>query len=215
MTIGSPTCHWPDPSGNERRRNGGAMKKGALLVGYARVSKADDQATAAQVKAVRQAGCKRIFEEKASGGRWDQPQLHKAWSNSGEGDVLVVWKLDRLSRSLKDLLHIMEGVRDAGAGFRSITEAVDTTTSAGRMVMQMLGSFAEFERSMVRERTRAGLAAARERGVKVGRPAKLSRRQQQEVIRTVRDGSKTAADAARLFGLHRSNITRLLARATD
>jgi len=79
----------------------------------------------------------------------------------------------------------------------------------------MLGSFAEFERSMVRERTRAGLAAARERGVKVGRPAKLSRRQQQEVTRTVRDGSKTAADAARLFGLHRSNITRLLARATD
>jgi DNA invertase Pin-like site-specific DNA recombinase len=119
--------------------------------------------------------------------------------------VLVVWKLDRLSRSLKDLLHIMERVRDAGAGFRSITEAVDTTTSVGRMVMQMLGSFAEFERSMVRERTRAGLAAARDRGVKVGRPAKLSRHQQEEVIRTVRDGSKTAADAARLFGLHRSN----------
>ena len=83
------------------------------------------------------------------------------------------------------------------------------------MVMQMLGSFAELERSMVRERTRAGLAAARDRGVKVGRPAKLSRHQQEEVIRTVRDGSKTAADAARLFGLHRSNIARLLARATD
>src|ERR1700738_1084708 len=89
-------------------------------------------------------------------------------------DSLVVWKLDRLSRSLKDLLHIMEQIRDAGAGFRSVTEAVDTTTSAGRMVMQMLGSFAEFERSMVRERTRAGLAAARDRGVRVGRPAKLS-----------------------------------------
>ena len=83
------------------------------------------------------------------------------------------------------------------------------------MVMQMLGSFAEFERSMVRERTRAGLAAARDRGVKVGRPAKLSRRQQEEVIRTVRNGSKTAADAGWLFGLHRSNITRLLARFTE
>ena len=81
--------------------------------------------------------------------------------------------------------------------------------------MQMLGSFAEFERSMVRERTRAGLAAARDRGVRVGRPAKLSRHQQEEVIRAVRDGSKTAADAARLFGLHRSNITRLLARANE
>ena len=86
--------------------------------------------------------------------------------------MLVVWKLDRLSRSLKDLLHIMGRVREAGAGFRSLTEAVDTTTAAGRIMMQMLGSFAEFERSMVRERTRVGLAAARDRGVKVGRPAK-------------------------------------------
>ena len=88
-----------------------------------------------------------------------------------------------------------------------------TTTSAGRMLMQMLGSFAEFERSMVRERTRAGLAAARDRGARLGRPAKLSAHQQQEVIKAVRDGSKTAADAARLFGLHRSNITRLLERS--
>ena len=101
----------------------------------------------------------------------------------------------------------------AATGFRSLTEAVDTTTAANRMMMQMPGSFAEFERSMVRERTRAGLVAARDRGVKVGRPAKLSPHQQREIIRTVRDGSKTAADAARLFGLHRSSITRLLARA--
>lgn len=150
--------------GVKMQGNGITMKKGSLLIGYARVSKADDQDTAAQVKALRQAGCKRIFEEKASGGRWDRPQLHKALEQLREGDVLVVWKLDRLSRSLKDLLHIMEQVQDAGAGFRSVTEAVDTTTSAGRMVMQMLGSFAEFERSMVRERTRAGLAAARDRG---------------------------------------------------
>jgi DNA invertase Pin-like site-specific DNA recombinase len=189
------------------------MKKSGLLLGYARVSKADDQDNAAQVKALRLAGCKRVFEEKASGSRWDRPQLHNVLGQLREGDVLVVWKLDRLSRSLKDLLHIMEQVSDAGAGFRSITEAVDTTTSAGRMVMQMLGSFAEFERSMIRERTRAGLAAARDRGTRLGRPAKLSPHQQQEVIKAVRDGSKTAADAARLFGLHRSNITRLLERS--
>ena len=189
------------------------MKKGGLLLGYARVSKADDQDNAAQVKALRLAGCKRVFEEKASGGRWDRPQLHNVLGQLREGDVLVVWKLDRLSRSLKDLLHIMEQVSDAGAGFRSITEAVDTTTSAGRMVMQMLGSFAEFERSMVRERTRAGLAAARDRGARLGRPAKLSAHQQQEVIKAIRDGSQTAAEAARLFGLHRSNITRLLERS--
>jgi DNA invertase Pin-like site-specific DNA recombinase len=191
------------------------VKKGALLLGFARVSKADDQDTGAQVKALRQAGCKRIFEEKASGGRWHRPELHRALGQLREGDVLVVWKLDRLSRSLKDLLHILEQVHATGARFRSLTEGVDTTTSAGRMVMQMLGSFAEFERSMVRERTRAGLAAARDRGVKVGRPAKLSPHQQQEIIRTVRAGSKTAADAARLFGLHRSSITRLLARAVE
>jgi DNA invertase Pin-like site-specific DNA recombinase len=147
-------------------------KNNSLLIGYARVSKADAQDTVVQVKALPQAGCKRIFEEKASGGRWDRPELHRALQHLREGDVLVVWKLDRLSRSLKDLLHIMGRVREAGAGFRSLTEAVDTTTAAVRMMMQMLGSFAEFERSMVRERTWAGLAAARDRGVKVGRPAK-------------------------------------------
>ena len=88
-----------------------------------------------------------------------------------EGDVVVVWKLDRLSRSLKDFLLILEKIEKAGAGFRSVTEHVDTTTSAGRMMMQMLGSFAEFERSMIRERTRAGLAAAKEDGRALGRPA--------------------------------------------
>jgi len=118
----------------------------------------------------------RLWDAPPSGGRWDRPELHRALQHLREGDVLVVWKLDRLSRSLKDLLHIMGRVREAGAGFRSLTEAVDTTTAAGRMMMQMLGSFAEFERSMVRERTRAGLAAARDRGVKVGRPAKLKTR---------------------------------------
>jgi len=163
------------------------MKQRGLLIGYTRVSKAEDQDTAAQVKALRLAGCIRIFEENASGGRWDRPELHKALEQLREGDLLVVWKLDRLSRSLKDLLKIMERVQDTGAGFRSITEAGDTTTAAGRMLMQMLGSFAEFERSMVWERTRTGLVAARERGARLGRPAKLSAHQQQEVIRSIRE----------------------------
>src|ERR1700730_6742928 len=103
------------------------MKKGALLIGYARISKADDQDTAAQVKALRQAGCKRIFAEKASGGRWDRPQPQNALEEWRGGEVVVVGKLDRVSRALKALLHIMEQVQDAGAGFRSVTEAVDTT----------------------------------------------------------------------------------------
>ena len=117
-----------------------------MLVGYARVSRADDQDTLAQVQALTAAGCHRIYEEKASGGRWERPELHRALEQLRDGDVLVVWKLDRLSRSLKDLIAIIEKIEQNRAGFRSLTEAVDTTTPAGRMLTQMLGSFAEFER---------------------------------------------------------------------
>ena len=114
-----------------------------MLIGYARVSKLDQQDTRAQAKELKRAGCKRIFEESVSGGRWDRPELHRALDQLREGDVLIVWKLDRLSRSLKDLLHILEKITQSKAGFRSLTEAIDTTTSAGRMMLQMLGAFAE------------------------------------------------------------------------
>jgi DNA invertase Pin-like site-specific DNA recombinase len=181
-----------------------------MLIGYARVSKTDQQDTRAQVKALKEAGCKRIFEESASGGRWDRPELHRALDHLRNGDVLVVWKLDRLSRSLKDLLHILEKITEAGGGFRSITEHVDTTTSAGRMMLQMLGAFAEFERSMVRERTRMGLKAARERGRIGGRKPTLKANQRAEIIEMVNSGTKSAAEAARLFNVHRSTISRLL-----
>ena len=95
-----------------------------MLLGYARVSKADDQDTTVQVGALKAAGCKRVFEEKASGGRWDRPELHRLLEQLRQGDTLVVWKLDRLSRSLKDLLHILEKIEAAGTGFRSLTEAI-------------------------------------------------------------------------------------------
>ena len=182
-----------------------------MLIGYARVSRTDDQDTLAQVQALRAAGCDRLYEEKASGGRWDRPELHRALEQLREGDILVVWKLDRLSRSLKDLIAIIEKIEQNRAGFRSLTEAVDTTTPAGRMLTQMLGSFAEFERAMIRERTRAGLAAARSQGRRGGRPPKLLEPQRAEVIRMVRAGKKTPAEAARLFGVNRSTISRLLA----
>src|SRR5213594_2388085 len=132
-----------------------------MLIGYARVS-TDDQDTAAQVAALKKAGCERIYREKASGGRWDRPELHRLLDQLRKGDVLVVWKLDRLSRSLRDVLTIMERLGESGAGFRSLTEAIDTTTPAGRMMMQMVGAFAEFERAMLKERTKAGLDAARD-----------------------------------------------------
>jgi DNA invertase Pin-like site-specific DNA recombinase len=184
-----------------------------MLIGYARVSKIDQQDTRAQVKALKDAGCKRIFEENASGGRWDRPELHKALEHLRGGDVLVIWKLDRLSRSLKDMLLILEKITEAGTGFRSLTEHIDTTTPAGRMMLQMLGAFAEFERSMVRERTRLGLQAARERGRIGGRRPKLKQNQREEVIHLVTSGTKSAAEAARLFDVHRSSVSRLLAIA--
>src|ERR1022692_162798 len=127
-----------------------------MLIGYARVS-TNDQETATQVAALKAAGCERIYREKASGGRWDRPELHRLLDQLREDDVLVVWKLDRLSRSLRDVLTIMERLTETKAGFRSLTEAIDTTTPAGRMMMQMVGAFAEFERAMLRERTKAGL----------------------------------------------------------
>ena len=129
--------------------------------------------------------------------------------------MLVVWKLDRLSRSLRDVLTIMERLRDSGAGFRSLTEAIDTTTAAGRMMMQMVGAFAEFERAMLKERTKAGLDAAREEGRIGGRRPKLSERQQAEVRKMVAKGDKTAADAARLFKVHPATVSRLLARPSS
>lgn len=183
-----------------------------MLLGYARVS-TTEQDTAAQVAALKAAGCERIFREKASGGRWERPELHRLLDQLREGDVLVVWKLDRLSRSLRDVLIIMERLGEAGVGFRSLTEAIDTTTPAGRMMMQMVGAFAEFERAMLRERTRAGLEAARRDGRIGGRRRKLSSQQQAEITRMVSGGEKTAADAARLFKVHPSTVSRLLAQA--
>ena len=115
---------------------------GALL-GYARVSKGDEQNNALQTKVLEAAGCRRLFEEAASGGRWDRPELHRLLDHLREGNTVVVWKLDRLSRSLKDVLHIMERISTVGAGFRSITENIETTTPAGRMMMQMVGAFAD------------------------------------------------------------------------
>src|SRR5438045_243956 len=130
-----------------------------MQIGYARVS-TDDQDTAVQVAALKTAGCERIYREKASGGRWDRPELHRLLDQLRKGDVLVVWKLDRLSRSLRYVLTIMEGLAEARARFRSLTGAIDTTTPAGRMMMQMVGALAEF-RAMLKERTKAGLDAAR------------------------------------------------------
>src|SRR2546426_1667348 len=180
-----------------------------MLIGYARVS-TNDQETATQVAALKAAGCERIYREKASGGRWDRPELHRLLDQLRKGDVLVVWKLDRLSRSLRDVLTIMERLGEGKTGFRSLTEAIDTTTPAGRMMMQMVGAFAEFERAMLRERTKAGLDSARREGRIGGRRPKLTPQQQSEIREMVSKGHKTAAAAARLFKVHPATISRRL-----
>src|SRR5580698_9825323 len=183
-----------------------------MLIGYARVS-TDEQDTTSQVAALKAAGCERIYREKASGGRWDRPELHRLLDQLRKGDVLVVWKLDRLSRSLRDVLTIMERLGEAGAGFRSLTEAIDTTTAPGRMMMQMVGAFAEFERAILRERTKVGLDSARKQGRIGGRRPKLRPNQQDEIVTMVSTGTKTAADAARLFNVHPATVSRILSRA--
>jgi len=182
-----------------------------MLLGYLRISKGDGQSTAPQRRALHEAGCKRFFEEMASGGRWDRPELHRLLDQLRDGDTVVVWKLDRLSRSLKDVLHIMEKIATAGAGFRSLTENIDTTTPAGRMMMQMVGSFAEFERAMIRERTSAGLIAARAEGRVGGRRPKLTAAQRADVAENVTSGRRTAAEMARLYKVSEPTISRLMA----
>lgn len=182
-----------------------------MLIGYARVSKGDEQSNKAQARALSEAGCKRVFEEKASGGRWDRPELHRMLDQLRDGDTVVVWKLDRLSRSLKDVLHLMDRIAGAGAGFRSLTEAIDTTTAAGRMMMQMVGSFAEFERAMIRERTTSGLAQARAEGRIGGRRKKLDPKKRREIAESVLSGRKSGAEMARLYDISEPTVSRIVA----
>lgn len=144
------------------------------LIGYARVS-TDEQDTAAQVAALRAAGCNVIVEDKASGGNRDRPNLARAIVRAGQGDTLIVVRIDRLARSLSHLLEIVETLRGKGAYFRSINDPIDTSSAQGMLMTQMLGAFAEFERALIRERTRAGLKAAVERGAKPGNPKMRAR----------------------------------------
>lgn len=141
----------------------------------------------------------------------DRPKLLAMIDPLRDGDMVVVWKLDRLSRSPKDMLPIMERIKIAGSGFRSLTEAINTTTAAGRMVMQMVGSFAEFARAMVRERTRAGRAQARPERMIGGRRRKLTEQQRRAIPEAVVSGRKSGADMARLYDASEPSASRIVA----
>jgi DNA invertase Pin-like site-specific DNA recombinase len=177
------------------------------LIGYARVSTLD-QDPALQLDALSTAGCKRTYVDHASGAKTDRPELAKAIDYARDGDVLVVWKLDRLGRSLPHLIAITGDLRTRGVQFRSLTEGIDTTTPAGRMYFHMLGALAEFERDLIRERTMAGLSAARARGRKGGRHPSLTSSQQKAVRALWGEREHTYDELAQMFKVSRSTIAR-------
>jgi len=179
-----------------------------MKIGYARVS-TQEQNLDLQLQALRQAGCKRIFREKVSRASRQRPEFQRMLDQIREGDTIVVWKLDRLARSTRDLLETMETIREAGARFQSLSEPwADTTTHAGKMIMTVFAGIAEFERDLIRERTAAGRRAAKSRGVRFGRPPKLNAEQEQLVRRLI-SGGKPVSEVARTFNVHVATIYRL------
>ena len=179
------------------------------LRGYARVSTID-QDTGLQLRALRAAGARKIVEETRSGAL-ERPQLELLLSRLQPGDTLVVYKVDRLARSLAELLRILQIVSDKGATFRSLTEPIETASPAGRMLVQLLGAFAEFERAIIRERCAAGMVVARQRGVRFGRPPKLTDAQKAKAAKLAERGETIKAIAARM-GCSRDTIARALGR---
>jgi DNA invertase Pin-like site-specific DNA recombinase len=183
-----------------------------LIYGYARVS-TQDQELSTQIDALHNVGVEHIFEEKRSGGDTKRAELEKVLTLLGPGDTLVVYKLDRIARSLRHLLLILDRLSAQGAQFRSLTETIDTNTAAGRMMMQIVGAFAEFELEMIRERTKAGLHAAMRRGSKPGRPRAMRPDEEREAVQLVTSGQATKSAVARKFGTHISSVKRALHRA--
>jgi len=180
-----------------------------MLIGYARVS-TQDQNPEMQLDALDRAGCGKIFTEKASGAQRDRPQLKAALEYMRPGDTLVVWKLDRLARSLKQLIETIEGLEERKIGLHSLTESIDTTTSGGRLVFHIFASLAEFERSIIRDRTRSGLDAARRRGRTGGRPPALSEQDVQAAKALLRDPEITVEEVAERLNVAPSTLYRHL-----
>ena len=185
-----------------------------MLIGYARVS-TDDQYLRLQRAALKEAGCTRTFEEKISGAKRDRPQLTKMIEQLRDDDTVVVTRLDRLARSTRDLLDIAEKLKEAGAGLRSLAEPwADTTSPAGRMVLTVFAGIAEFERELIHQRTSTGRVAAKARGVRFGRPPKLTPDQIALGERLVSEGT-SVREAAKLLKCHHATLYRALAAAAS
>jgi len=174
-------------------------------IGYARVS-TDDQHLELQRDALSQAGCSMIYEETISGKSAVRPELEQCRKALRAGDTLVVWRLDRLGRSLPDLVQIIADLEQRGIGFESLAEKIETSSAAGKLVFHVFGALAEFERSLIRERTQAGLAAARARGRAGGRKPKLDAKQIRQIKVLLRDPNTSVAEVARDYGVSRTTI---------
>lgn len=185
-----------------------------MKIGYARVS-TEEQHLDMQLTALRKAGCKKIFQEKVSGTKWERPELHKMLDSLKPGDVVVVWRLDRLARATKMLLEITDRIMGVGGKFISLGEPwADTTSPSGKMIMTVFSGIAEFERDLIRARTGAGRAEAVKRGVKFGRPSKIAPKQMKLVKRLLAEGH-SARDVAESFGVHYTTLYRLLRAETE
>ncbi|MEZ4682106.1 MAG: recombinase family protein [Caldilineaceae bacterium] len=178
-----------------------------MLVGYARVS-TQDQDPALQLDALRQAGCDKLFTEKASGAQRDRPALKAALDYLRSDDTLVVWKLDRLARSLRQLIDTIDALHERSIGLRSLTEAIDTTTPGGKLIFHIFGALSEFERSIIRERTQAGLASARARGKLGGRPPAWGAEDIIAAKALLRDPEITVNQAAKRLGVSPATLYR-------
>ena len=182
-----------------------------MLIGYARVS-THDQNLDLQLDALKVAGCENVFRDTASGAKTVRPGLEDALTHARAGDTLVVWRLDRLGRSLKHLIDVVKDLEKRDVGFKSLQESIDTTTSTGNLVFQIFGAIAEFERNLIRERTQAGLAAARARGRNGGRPLKLTP-QRQELLYELYDAKeKSVREICELLGISKKTLYEYLKR---
>jgi DNA invertase Pin-like site-specific DNA recombinase len=180
-----------------------------MLIGYARVS-TDEQNLDLQGDALQKAGCSRIFTDHISGTKAIRPGLTEALSHLREGDTLVLWRLDRLGRSLRHLIDTITALQEKGIGFKSITEAIDTTTSGGKLVFHIFGALAEFEREIIRERTQAGLSAARARGRNGGRRKKLTPKQVQMAQSLYDSKTHTVDEICKTLGIGRTTFYRYI-----
>jgi len=178
-----------------------------MLIGYARVS-TDDQNLDLQRDALTNAGCEQIFTDRVSGTKAERKGLTEALSHLRSGDTLCVWRLDRLGRSLRHLIDTVTSLQEKGVGFKSLTESIDTTTSGGRLVFNIFGSLAEFEREIIRERTQAGLQSARSRGKTGGRPKALTEKQVQQLRQLAADKTNSVAEICKTYGISRMTFYR-------